>query len=55
MCTFAGVWALFLVPETSNKSLEEIDELYGDSAKQEERDNVHEAMASSAKRRNLDV
>lgn len=47
MCTLAGIWAFFLVPETSNKSLEEIDELFGDSIEQEERDNVFEAMTSS--------
>lgn len=47
MCTCAGVWAFLLVPETSNKSLEEIDELFGDSVEQEERDNVYEGLAAS--------
>lgn len=52
MCTLAGVWAFFLVPETSNRSLEDIDELFGDSVEQEERDNVYEAMAAASR---LDV
>ncbi|KAB8232422.1 general substrate transporter [Aspergillus alliaceus] len=38
MCFVAGVWAFLLVPETSGKSLEEIDELFGDGSAKEERE-----------------
>lgn len=48
MCFLAGVWAFFLVPETSGKTLEEIDELFGDSSGQEETQIIREAMLASA-------
>ncbi|KAJ5691234.1 hypothetical protein N7488_011969 [Penicillium malachiteum] len=44
MCFLAGVWAFFLVPETSGKTLEELDAVFGDSSGQEERDIVAEAI-----------
>lgn len=40
----SGLWAFFLVPETSGKTLEELDEVFGDSSGQEERDLVAEAI-----------
>lgn len=45
MCFLAGVWAFFLVPETGGKTLEELDEVFGDTSGQEERDIVAEAIA----------
>lgn len=44
MCLLAGIWAFFLVPETSGKTLEELDEVFGDTSGQEERDLVAEAI-----------
>ncbi|KAJ5884850.1 hypothetical protein N7495_009360 [Penicillium taxi] len=44
MCFFAGIWAFLLVPETSGKTLEELDEVFGDKSGQEERELVMEAM-----------
>lgn len=43
MCFLAGVWATLLVPETSGKTLEEMDAVFGDTSGQEERDLVREA------------
>ncbi|OJJ94975.1 hypothetical protein ASPACDRAFT_37149 [Aspergillus aculeatus ATCC 16872] len=50
MCTLAGVWAFFLVPETSGKTLEEIDSLFGDAGGQGERHIVREALAEAGNR-----
>lgn len=47
MCFLAGLWATLLVPETSGKTLEELDEVFGDTSGQEERDLVAEAMRFS--------
>ncbi|OOQ85827.1 hexose carrier protein [Penicillium brasilianum] len=47
MCFLAGVWAYFLVPETGGKTLEELDEVFGDSSGQEERDLVAEALRAA--------
>lgn len=44
MCFLAGVWAFLLVPETSGKTLEELDEVFGDTSGQEERDLVAQAI-----------
>ena len=49
-CFLAGVWAYFLVPETMGKTLEEMDEAFGDHASAEEADVLHEAV-EYAKRR----
>ncbi|KAF5000750.1 hypothetical protein FGRMN_1518 [Fusarium graminum] len=35
-CFLAGAWAFFLVPETKGKTLEQMDEVFGDYAAQEE-------------------
>ncbi|KAH8688995.1 hexose carrier protein [Talaromyces proteolyticus] len=48
MCFLAGVWAFFLVPETSGKTLEEIDELFGDSSGREETQIISENLLVSA-------
>lgn len=50
MCTLAGVWAVFLVPETSNKTLEEIDELFGDFSAQEDTVDVYRDVACARHR-----
>ncbi|RAH47357.1 sugar porter family MFS transporter [Aspergillus brunneoviolaceus CBS 621.78] len=50
MCTLAGVWAFFLVPETSGKTLEEIDSLFGDAGGHQERHIVREALAEAGNR-----
>ncbi|BCS02697.1 sugar porter family MFS transporter [Aspergillus luchuensis] len=47
MCTLAGVWAVLLVPETSGKTLEEIDGLFGDSGARAEREIVRDAMVGA--------
>ena len=44
MAFLAGLWAFFLVPETSGRTLEELDEVFVDSSGQEERDLVAEAI-----------
>nr|CEG05180.1 unnamed protein product [Fusarium clavum] len=35
-CFLAAVWAFFLVPETKGKTLEQMDQIFGDKASQEE-------------------
>ena len=47
MCFLAGVWATLLVPETSGKTLEEMDEVFGDTSGQEERALVGEAIQTA--------
>lgn len=44
-CLVAGFWAVFLLPETMGKTLEQIDELFGDLSGQEEREIMREAVA----------
>jgi len=44
MCFLAGIWAFLFVPETTGKTLEELDEVFGDTSGQEERDLVAEAI-----------
>ncbi|KAH1553212.1 hypothetical protein KXX57_007009 [Aspergillus fumigatus] len=48
MCSLAGIWAFFLVPETGGKSLEEIDELFGDSSAREEWELAQEAIMTGS-------
>ena len=43
-CFLAGVWAYFLVPETKGKTLEEMDDAFGDQASAEEADVLQEAV-----------
>ncbi|KAF7166882.1 hypothetical protein CNMCM6106_002526 [Aspergillus hiratsukae] len=47
MCFLAGVWATLLVPETSGKTLEELDAVFGDTIGQEERELASEAAYSA--------
>lgn len=44
MCLLAMVWAIVFVPETMSRTLEEIDEVFGDTSGHEE----HEIMRSVA-------
>lgn len=37
-CILAGFWAIFLVPETKGKTLEQMDEVFKDTAAQEEKE-----------------
>lgn len=46
MCFLAGLWALFLVPETKGKTLEELDAVFGDV---EETDLMQRAVATAEK------
>ncbi|KAF7159506.1 hypothetical protein CNMCM5623_004844 [Aspergillus felis] len=45
-CFLAGVWALLLVPETKGKTLEEMDEVFGDLQGLEESELMRTAVAS---------
>ncbi|EYE90436.1 sugar porter family MFS transporter [Aspergillus ruber CBS 135680] len=45
-CVLAGMWAFFLVPETSGKTLEQIDEVFGDITSQEESEIMREATSA---------
>jgi hypothetical protein len=47
MCFAAGVWAYFLVPETGGKTLEELDEVFGDTSGQEERAMMTQTMRTT--------
>lgn len=53
MCFVAGVWAILLVPETSGKSLEEIDELFGDDSAKKEREIAAAALGSPSAERGV--
>ncbi|KAJ5368519.1 uncharacterized protein N7496_008279 [Penicillium cataractarum] len=46
MCLLAAVWAVLLVPETKGKTLEEMDEVFGDVQGQEEQVLMRQAMIS---------
>lgn len=46
MCFLAVVWAMLLVPETKGKTLEEIDDVFGDVQGQEERAIMRDAMVA---------
>lgn len=48
-CYVAAVWAYFLVPETKGKTLEEMDEVFGDRAAQEEKEIMRAQMAAVAR------
>jgi sugar porter (SP) family MFS transporter len=45
-CALASIWAFFLVPETAGKTLEQMDEVFGDNTGREERE-IFEATANS--------
>ncbi|KAF4984910.1 hypothetical protein FDECE_16990 [Fusarium decemcellulare] len=46
-CFLAGVWAFFLVPETKGKTLEQMDEIFGDHAGQEEMEIIKSQVAAA--------
>ena len=48
----SGVWAYFLVPETKGKTLEELDEVFGDGSAQEEQEIMRQA-AGDARRKSM--
>ncbi|PWI70001.1 high-affinity glucose [Purpureocillium lilacinum] len=45
-CGFAALWAYFLVPETMGKTLEQMDEAFGDLSGQEEQEVMREIMSN---------
>ncbi|KAL1591353.1 hypothetical protein SLS60_012052 [Paraconiothyrium brasiliense] len=45
MCFLAVIWAFLLVPETKGKTLEEMDEMWGDNSAQEEKEVMKQAVA----------
>ena len=49
-CFLSGVWALLLVPETMGKTLEELDEVFGDGSAREEHEIMREAAANARRR-----
>lgn len=51
MCILCGIWALFLVPETNGKTLEEMDEVFGDTAAMEEKEVMREAAMKAIRER----
>ncbi|KAK7541299.1 general substrate transporter [Phyllosticta citricarpa] len=51
MCMLAAVWAFLLVPETKGKTLEQIDEVFGDASGAEEREVMREVALSGGARR----
>lgn len=54
-CYLAGVWAVMLVPETMGKTLEEMDEVFGDRASADEIDIIHEATAHARRHSSVAV
>ncbi|KAM0426250.1 hypothetical protein ACHAPT_008602 [Fusarium lateritium] len=48
-CFMASIWAWFLVPETKGKTLEQMDEVFGDNSGQEERE-IMQATAAQVMR-----
>lgn len=54
-CLIAGFWALFLVPETKGKTLEQMDDLFKDTAAQEEKEVLrNEILAEAHAHRNME-
>ncbi|KAF5525678.1 Sugar transporter STL1 [Colletotrichum aenigma] len=47
-CGLAAVWAFFLVPETMGKTLEQMDEAFGDLSGHEEQEVMREILGSQA-------
>ncbi|KAK7710369.1 hypothetical protein SLS64_005954 [Diaporthe eres] len=47
-CIISGFWAIFLVPETKGKTLEQMDELFKDTAAQEEKEIIRAEMMAEA-------
>lgn len=53
-CAIAAVWAYFLVPETKGRSLEEMDQVFGDNSGQEEKE-IMKATAAQARSAGIPV
>ena len=49
-CLLSGVWAYFLVPETKGKTLEELDEVFGDGSAKEEKEIMKQAAADARRK-----
>lgn len=49
-CGLAGIWAYYLVPETKGKTLEEMDEIFGDANGINEKE-IMKAASENARRR----
>ncbi|KAJ0274782.1 hypothetical protein COL940_009179 [Colletotrichum noveboracense] len=47
-CGLAAVWAFFLVPETMGKTLEQMDEAFGDLSGHEEQEVMREILGGQA-------
>ncbi|KAG9532581.1 hexose carrier protein, partial [Aureobasidium melanogenum] len=50
-CFLAGVWAYFLVPETRGRTLEQMDEAFGDNSGQEEKELMKQAALQARSQR----
>ncbi|KAI5273173.1 hexose carrier protein [Aureobasidium subglaciale] len=50
-CFLAGVWAYFLVPETRGRTLEQMDEAFGDTSGQEEKELMKQAAMQARSQR----
>ncbi|KAK0661330.1 Hexose transporter HXT10 [Lasiodiplodia hormozganensis] len=50
-CILAIVWAYYLVPETKGRTLEQMDEVFGDNSAQEEREIMAEVVRNGGARR----
>lgn len=50
MCFLGVIWAWAFVPETKGKTLEELDDVFGDATGQEEHE-VMRSVAAEARRR----
>lgn len=46
-CGLAGVWAVFFVPETMGKTLEQMDEVFGDMSGHEEKEMMRQAARAA--------
>lgn len=46
MCFLAGLWAFFFVPETKNRSLEELAVVFKDNSAEEEKELLAQALQS---------
>ncbi|KAG9603891.1 hexose carrier protein, partial [Aureobasidium melanogenum] len=54
-CFLAGVWAYFLVPETRGRTLEQMDEAFGDNSGQEEKELMKQSALQARSQRPRDA
>ncbi|KAG9562359.1 hexose carrier protein, partial [Aureobasidium melanogenum] len=54
-CFLAGVWAYFLVPETRGRTLEQMDEAFGDNSGQEEKELMKQSALQARSQRPRDT